>query len=63
MVKENEFKFLYENKISLFDKIKTIATEIYDAKNVIANKKIKDQLYANFDFQFLYIQIVLKFPQ
>ena len=41
---ENEFKFLYENKISLFDKIKTIATKIYDAENVIADKKIKDQL-------------------
>ncbi len=41
---KNEFKFLYENKISLFDKIKTIATKIYDAENVIADKKIKDQL-------------------
>ena len=41
---ENSFKFLYEDKISLFDKIKTIAKEIYDAKDVIADNKIRNQL-------------------
>jgi len=40
----NNFEFLYDNKISLFEKIKTIATEIYDANDVIANTKIRDQL-------------------
>ena len=40
----SEFKFLYENDISLFDKIATIAKEIYDADEVIADSKIHDQL-------------------
>jgi len=40
----NTFKYLYEDKISLLDKIKTIATEIYNADEVIANSKIRDQL-------------------
>ena len=40
----NTFKYLYEDKISLLEKIKTIATEIYDADNVIADSKIRDQL-------------------
>ena len=37
-------KLLYKDDISLFDKIKTIATEIYDADEVIAHSKIHDQL-------------------
>ena len=41
---ENSFKYLYEDKITLFDKIRTIAKEIYDADDVIADKKIIDQL-------------------
>ena len=40
----NTFKYLYEDKISLLEKIKTIATEIYDADDVIADSKIRDQL-------------------
>ncbi len=40
----NSFKFLYEEKISLFNKIKTIAKEIYDAEEVIADNKIRNQL-------------------
>ena len=40
----NTFKYLYEDKISLLDKIKTIAIEIYNADEVIANSKIRDQL-------------------
>ena len=39
-----EFKFLYDDDISLFDKITTIAKEIYDANEVIADSKIHDQL-------------------
>ena len=41
---ENTFKFLYEDKISLFDKIKTIAKEIYDASDVIADNKIQKSI-------------------
>ena len=42
--KQNSFKLLYDDKDSLFDKIKTIATEIYDAKDIIADNKILSQL-------------------
>jgi len=38
------FRFLYENKTSLFKKIETIAKEIYRADEVIADTKIRDQL-------------------
>ena len=41
---KNSFKLLYDEKIPLFDKIKTIAKEIYDAKDVIADNKIRSQL-------------------
>ena len=41
---QNSFKFLYDNKIPLIDKIKTIAREIYNADNVVADNKIRDQL-------------------
>ncbi len=42
--KENSFKFLYEDKISLLDKINTIAKEIYNAREIVADNKIKEQL-------------------
>ena len=41
---ENEFKFLYEEKASLFKKIETIAKEIYGASEVVADTKIRNQL-------------------
>jgi formate--tetrahydrofolate ligase len=41
---KSSFRFLYDDKISLFDKIKTIATEIYNANEVIADNKILNQL-------------------
>ena len=42
--KPQSFKFLYKNDISLFDKIQTIAKEIYGADEVIADSKIRNQL-------------------
>jgi len=39
-----DFKFLYSNEISLWKKIEKIAIEIYGAKEVIADTKIRDQL-------------------
>ena len=36
----NSFKFLYDNKTPLIDKIKTIAKEIYDADDIVADSKI-----------------------
>ena len=41
---QNSFKFLYDNKALLIDKIKTIAKEIYNADDVVADNKIRDQL-------------------
>ncbi len=41
-----KLKFLYRDDMSLFEKIETIAREIYRAKNVTADKSVKDQLKA-----------------
>ena len=38
------FKYLYEDDIPLFDKVNTIAKEIYGADEVIADSKIRNQL-------------------
>jgi formate--tetrahydrofolate ligase len=39
-----KLKFLYPDEKPLFEKIETIAREIYRAKNVTADKSVKDQL-------------------
>ncbi|MEZ5714279.1 MAG: formate--tetrahydrofolate ligase [Paracoccaceae bacterium] len=41
-----QFAPLYRDDMGLFDKIKTIATRIYRADDVLADKKIRDQLRA-----------------
>ena len=41
---KSEFKFLYNDEISLFKKIETIAKELYDASEVVADTKVRDQL-------------------
>jgi formate--tetrahydrofolate ligase len=41
-----KLKFLYPDDMPLFDKIRTIAKEIYRADDVIADKAVKDQLKA-----------------
>ncbi len=41
---KNTFKFLYQDKMSLFKKIETIAQEIYHASEVVADTKIREQL-------------------
>jgi formate--tetrahydrofolate ligase len=48
LVESGEAKFapLYESKKPLWDKIKTIATEIYDADDITADKAVRDQLKA-----------------
>ena len=40
----NNFKYIYDDNLSLIDKIKKIATEIYRADDIIADSKIRDQL-------------------
>jgi formate--tetrahydrofolate ligase len=41
---KGKLKFLYPDETPLFEKIETIAREIYRAKNVTADKSVKDQL-------------------
>ena len=41
---KNTFKYLYEDKLSLFKKIEKIAQEIYHASEVVADTKVRDQL-------------------
>ena len=38
------FKFLYEDKTKLFEKVETVAKEIYRASEVIADSKVRSQL-------------------
>jgi formate--tetrahydrofolate ligase len=38
------FRPLYESKLPLWDKMRTIATEIYGASDIIADQKVRDQL-------------------
>jgi len=43
---ENEpanFRFLYEDDIPLWDKVRTVAQELYGAQGIIADKKIRDE--------------------
>ena len=42
--KGSQFKPIYGEELSLFDKVKTIAREIYRADDVIADKSVRDQL-------------------
>jgi formate--tetrahydrofolate ligase len=41
-----QFKPLYEDGATLFDKVKTIAREVYRADDVVADKAVRDQLKA-----------------
>ena len=44
--REPEFKFVYDENLSLWEKIETIATKLYGAVNVTATPKVKAQLAA-----------------
>jgi formate--tetrahydrofolate ligase len=41
---DSQFKLLYEDDLSLWDKVKTIATRLYDADDIVADKKIRQRL-------------------
>ncbi len=41
---EASFEYLYEDNLPLWDKIKTVATKIYGAKDINANENIKEQI-------------------
>src|ERR671927_490032 len=40
----NQFKFVYEDELPLWDKIKTIATKIYGASDITADAKVRGQI-------------------
>ncbi len=40
----NNFKFVYEDSMPLWDKMKTIATKIYGAADIVADAKIRAQI-------------------
>jgi len=42
--KKANFKYLYPDEMPLWDKMKTIATQIYGASDISADKSIRDQL-------------------
>ena len=42
----NNFRYVYESDLSLWDKMKTIATQIYGALDVVADSKIRGQIKA-----------------
>ena len=42
--KRADFKFLYPDDMPLWDKMKTIATQIYGATDIIADKSVRDQI-------------------
>ncbi|MDD2863732.1 MAG: formate--tetrahydrofolate ligase [Methylococcales bacterium] len=44
--REPEFKFVYDENLSLLEKIEAIATKLYGAANVTVNAKVKSQLAA-----------------
>jgi formate--tetrahydrofolate ligase len=44
--REAEFTFVYDENLSLWEKIETIATKLYGASNVTASAKVKAQLSA-----------------
>jgi formate--tetrahydrofolate ligase len=41
---ENKFKFVYDEKLPLWDKMKTIATKIYGAADITADNKVRNQI-------------------
>ena len=41
---KSKLKFLYPDDMPLFEKIRTIAKEIYRAKDIYADKSVRDQL-------------------
>ncbi|MBU0631760.1 formate--tetrahydrofolate ligase [bacterium] len=42
--REPGFEYLYDDKLPLWDKIKTIATKIYGAKDITASAKIRNEI-------------------
>jgi len=43
---ENDFHYLYEDDMPLWDKVKTIAQEIYGANDILGDQKLRDRFTA-----------------
>ena len=41
---DNDFSFLYPDDMPLWDKIKTIATKMYGAENIMADKAVRKEI-------------------
>ena len=41
---DNDFSFLYPDEMLLWDKIKTIATKMYGAENIMADKAVRTEI-------------------
>ena len=42
--KDNDFSFLYPDELPLWDKIKTIATKMYGAESIMADKAVRKEI-------------------
>jgi formate--tetrahydrofolate ligase len=42
----NNFRYVYESEQTLWDKMKTIATQVYGALDIVADSKIRGQIKA-----------------
>ena len=40
----SNFKFVYDENLSIWDKMKTLATGLYGAKDIVADSKVKEQI-------------------
>lgn len=40
----SNFKFVYDDNLSIWDKMKTLATKLYGAKDIVADSKVKGQI-------------------
>jgi formate--tetrahydrofolate ligase len=43
---ENNFHYVYDDDLPLWDKVKAVATKVYDASEVIADNKVRQQIAA-----------------
>lgn len=40
----SNFRFVYDENLSIWDKMKTLAVKLYGAKDIVADSKVKDQI-------------------
>ncbi len=55
----SQFAPLYTDKLSLWDMVKTIATRLYDAADITADKKVRDRFKAFEDSGFVHFPVCI----